>query len=134
MTNATKENDNYGLQQAQAQLESIKEMVQLFESAKTLHSSEALEGAENRIQESPLCVELRSGWTSYGADFKAEEFKILLCTGGPAVQIVGELNDGQPENPRLQYQDWFTPWTDYRCASAETETLLIYCQQFYFGE
>ena len=133
MTN-TQTKENFGEQQAQAQLSSIKEMVQLYESAQELNSSEALEEAERRIDEAPLSVEVRSEWHTPGSKVSGGQYKILLCTGGPAVRIVGELNDGQPENPRLQYQDWFTPWTDYRCASAETETLLIYCRQFYFGE
>jgi hypothetical protein len=42
---------------------------------------------------------------------KPSEFMILLCTGGPAVRIRGELDRySEPEKPRIEYQDWFTPW------------------------
>ena len=38
----------------------------------------------------------------------------------------------QPETARLEYQDWFTPWTEYY--QADENTLLEYAQCFYFGE
>ena len=93
--------------------------------------------ARERIQEDPLEVSVRSGWYPIGSDETApEEFKILLCTGGPAVRIVGELDAFmQPFAARLQYQDWFTPWEDYHIDNEEDEkALLTYCQQFYFGD
>lgn len=101
---------------------------------------EGREDAERRIQEDPLSVEVRSGWFTVGADYGAgdgnepEEFCILLGTGGPAVRIIGELSDGQPTRARLQVQDWFTPWTDYRGHAISSDDLLTYCGQFYFGE
>ena len=58
---------------------------------------------------------------------------LLLTTGGPAVQIVGELDENQePKNARLMVQDWFTPWTEY--VEADHDVLLDYCRVFYFGE
>ena len=96
---------------------------------------ESREDAEQRIQEDALSVEVRSGWVSYGCqeDMRPEEFCILLSTGGPATRIVGELNEhGEPTSARLQAQDWFTPWTDYR--EADEEALLTYARCFYFGE
>ena len=98
--------------------------------------AESREDAEQRIQEDPLSVEVRSGWVSAGSSmdaFKAEEFNILLCTGGPAVRIMGELDQyGQPDRAWLEVQDWGTPWTQY--FQADQATLLTYAQQFYFGE
>jgi hypothetical protein len=42
------------------------------------------------------------------------EYRILLCTGGPAVQITGNLSSyNEPAAATLQHQDWFLPWTDY---------------------
>lgn len=89
--------------------------------------------AEQRIQEDPLSIEVRSGWTTLDAPLKAEEFNILLSTGGPAVRIVGELDEYmQPVRAWLEVQDWGTPWTQYFGASQET--LLTYASQFYYGE
>ena len=92
--------------------------------------------AQQRIQEDALSVEVRSGWHSPGdaEGAKAEEFNILLTTGGPACRIIGELNQhGEPDRARIEHQDWGTPWTElFGCI--EQETLLTYCRQFYFGE
>lgn len=94
---------------------------------------ESREDAEQRIQEDPLSVEVRSGWVTLGETMEAEEFNILLSTGGPAVRIRGELGQyNQPDRAWLEVQDWYTPWTQY--FDAEQSVLLTYCQQFYFGE
>ena len=70
------------------------------------------EEAEEAIYNDPLSIQYRSGWASSPEDMQPEEFEILLCTGGPAVRIVGELgNHGQPSCAWLEYQDWGTPWT-----------------------
>jgi hypothetical protein len=89
--------------------------------------------ARERIQEDPLSVEVRSGWVSIGTEMEAEEFVILIGTGGPATRIRGELDQyKQPSRAWLEVQDWGTPWTRY--FDADQETLLTYCREFYFGE
>ena len=90
--------------------------------------------ARARIQEDALSVEVRSGWTpAQDVPFSAAEFRIILCTGGPHVEIRGELDDnGTPCRAWLQYQDWGTPMTQF--FNVEQSTLLEYCSQFYFGE
>ncbi|MFH1031074.1 MAG: hypothetical protein V1767_00685 [Chloroflexota bacterium] len=83
------------------------------------------------INEDPLSIEFRGGWHTPGEITGDEEYKILLCTGGPAVQITGDLDNGQAHNARLEYQDWFTPWTDYfEFKNDERDLLLQYAQQF----
>jgi len=71
------------------------------------------EAARERIMEDPLSLEFRSGWETSPADFTAAEFCLLLTTGGPAVRIIGEIESGEPNRPRLQVQDWGTVWTDH---------------------
>jgi hypothetical protein len=94
--------------------------------------AESREDAERRIAEDPLSIEVRSGWTSLGEPLEAEDFNILLATGGPAVRIVGELDQhGEPSRAWLEVQDWFTPWTEY--VGASQDVLLTYARQFYFG-
>lgn len=90
--------------------------------------------ARRRIDDDPLSVEVRTDWHAPGEDSEPTEFCILLCTGGPAVRIVGDLDQGQPSRPRLQYQDWGIPWTDYFPDSAGLDALQSYCECFYFGE
>jgi hypothetical protein len=120
----TQDTDN-AKSQAVAQLESIVEMVK------------ALDTEDEAIQQDPLSVEVRKDWYVPGSeDDKPTDFRILLCWGGPAVQIIGELDEhGQPEKARIEYQDWGTPWTVlYEMTNEQSEALLTYCQQFYFGE
>lgn len=88
--------------------------------------------ARQIIQEDALEVQVRSDWESPGAPLEAVEFMILLCTGGPAVRIVGELNRGEPCRAWLEYQDWGTPWTQWFDASSDT--LCEYAANFFFGE
>lgn len=88
--------------------------------------------ARQRIQEDPLSVEVRSDWASPGEELTAGEFQILLCTGGPAVRIMGELDRGEPVRAWLEYQDWGTPWTQYFDASSDT--LCQYASHFFFGK
>lgn len=95
------------------------------------------DSVRERIQECPLSVEVRNGWYAPGSDgddVKPEEFMILLSTGGPALRIMGELGEhGGPTRAWLEYQDWGTPWT-HHYVEGFSDTLLTFCQQFYFGE
>lgn len=89
--------------------------------------------ARDAILEDALSVEVRSDWHTPGDSSEATEYCILLSTGGPAVRIVGDLDQlKQPVSAALQIQDWGTPWTDYR--EADEGTLLQYAGCFCFGE
>lgn len=129
----TKKDESHSEQQAKAQLESIIEMVDNLEKTKT---DEKREEAEQVIHEDPLSVQVRTDWHDPGGEQeKPTEFNILLCTGGPACRIIGELNEYQePESARIEHQDWFTPWTEYRITAEQEEKVLTYCRQFYFAQ
>ena len=119
-------------QQALPQLESIVEMIAALRVAS---NDEEREAAQTRIEEDPLSVEVRGDWNAPGCEgAKPSEFMILLCTGGPAVRIRGELDRySEPEKPRIEYQDWFTPWqTLSGLSDEENDALLEYCRVFYF--
>lgn len=109
--------------------EEAKELTALEEDAGDYKDED---DARQRIQEDALSVEVRSGWTRPGETMEAEEFRILLCTGGPAVQIVGELGSDGPARAWLEYQDWFTPWTEYH-ENVDQDVLLEYCREFFGG-
>ena len=88
--------------------------------------------ARDRITEDPLEVQVRSDWTNPGDELTPGEFMILLCTGGPAVRIVGELDQhGEPCRAWMEYQDWGTPWTQYW--GATSSTLCRYASHFFGG-
>jgi hypothetical protein len=128
------------------------EAEELAELVAMAGEAESREDAEQRIQEDPLSIEVRSGWVSpshaslsTGDRMQAEEFCILLSTGGPAVRIMGELDENcEPYRAWLEVQDWFTPWTQYFGTTsrsdpgmlenqASQDVLLTYARQFYFG-
>lgn len=94
------------------------------------------EAARERIQEDALSVEVRKGWYTPGDEPKRPtDFTILLCTGGPAVRLIGELNEhGEPDSVRMEHQDWGTPWQELITNTADTGAMLAYACQFYFGE
>ncbi|KKL46424.1 hypothetical protein LCGC14_2345750, partial [marine sediment metagenome] len=125
-----KETDN-AENQAKAQLESIQGMV------KAMEDGEEWEGLdpEKAIQEDPLEISIRADWHTPGDEADVDlEYKILLCTGGPACRIIGGLDQWkQPDSVTLEYQDWGTPWTDLYTTSEEDDALLTYARHFYFG-
>ena len=118
--------------QARLQYESIAEMVAAYNHK----NEEVREEARERIQEDPLSVQVRCPWQSVGEEgAKPDQYNILLCTGGPAVRIIGTLSEYlEPDSARIQYQDWDTPWTDYPLTSEQEAIVLEYAQQFYYGE
>ena len=115
--------------QAEVQLASIKKMLEAVENA----TDDAREAAEQAIYDDPLAVDVRSGWVNvWTTEFEPVEYRILLCTGGPAVQLEGELDDrNQPYNVQLQHQDWFEPWQTVPLTAEDTETLLTYVRHFF---
>lgn len=163
---------DHARQQAEAQLEHIRQLMEWLEHANECQDYDACiwsnqqvaeydagkfgahdpEQAQQAIHEHPLSVEVRGGWRMLNAPEgeTPSEFRILLCTGKPAVRIIGELNEyGEPESARIEYQDWNTPWTEYSNAlsiswsdgryhygidkAKPQNHLLRYSQQFYFG-
>jgi hypothetical protein len=128
--------DKRSEEQAVVQLESIKEMVATLREASDKDDGGAREEAEQTIHEDPLSVEVRTDWHNPGESSGVPtEYRILLCTGGPAVQIVGELDEyGQPTSAKIEHQDWFMPWTEYRIDSEDEEIVIEYVRCFWFGE
>ena len=130
--------------QARAQLDSILDVYRAnlafaagAEEVKDEDGDWLTDGEElDRANEFALSVQVRSGWQdSIGEEAQAEEYKILLCTGGPAVQIVGKLGAHfEPETATLQYQDWFTPWHDFEDVDSEDRAALLwYAGVFHYG-
>ena len=125
---------NHALDNAKGHIKSMVEDFkkdQIFENLKDFESQDQL---RESVLNSALSVEFRSGWySSLDEETKPEEFKILLSWGGPALQIIGELDNYGPVNPKLQYQDWGTPWTDFKITEDQQKALNWFCNCFYFG-
>src|SRR6266436_6720207 len=101
-------NDNRAASQARLQLEAIRELVAAYQ---TVHEKDGDDSAAlEDIYVNALSVSVRSEWQTPCSQLTPAEFQILLCTGGPACRIIGDLDGGDPTTARLEYQDWFTPW------------------------
>jgi len=139
MTTTTKK-PNHAFNNAKGHIESIVEDFENFNYIENQNvtcdddykkQDEIKEGINN----SALSVEFRSGWSTNFDELEIEEFKILLSWGGPALRVIGDLDQyKQAENIKLQFQDWGTPWTDYELTEKEEESLNWFCNCFYFGD
>jgi hypothetical protein len=101
--------------------------------AQLLVDAEDDQQAETELTEMPLAISYRSDWSSNGQHLEAAEFKIELAYGGPSVAIFGDLRNGEPVNPRLMYQDWGTPWTEYKASAREAGDLKSFCDYLSIG-
>jgi len=138
--NRTKTSD-HAMQQAKAQLAAIVQLAEAIETAQAdgdalfEGQSHSLDELEDRAREWPLSVLVRSEWVSPGSELTPAEYEILLCTGGPAVRLRGDLSSyGEPETAFLEYQDWFTAWDCLALSSDESEALARFTSLFWFGE
>lgn len=112
-----------------AKRSAVAYMEEITEMANTLSHDEFYEKA----MEMPLSVEYRSSWQPVNTQLVPDEFQILLCWGGPAVRIVGDIYMGEPRSARLEYQDWGTEWTQlYIDADREQPLLDRFCNCFLF--
>jgi hypothetical protein len=130
---------NYALQNAIGHIESMVKDYEEFSYLESLNPTtneqeERIEEIRESVINSALSVEFRSGWySSLDEETKPEEFKILLTWGGPALRIIGKLDDYGPIEPKLQFQDWGTPWTDFQITKDQQKALNWFCNCFYFG-
>lgn len=129
MTNMAQEDKFAGARsQAKAQYEFILSMVQDLDT-------DDEEATRERIQEDALSVCVRSAWCMPGSQEynTPAEYELLLCTGGPAVRIMGDLSEHcEPTTARLEMQDWGLVWTGYY-DDVDQDVLLRYARCFYFG-
>ena len=99
----------------------LEEMVENYEIGSYIESSnpttqeqeEKLEEIRESILNSALSVEFRSGWSTNPEQLEIEENYAV--------------------NPKMQFQDWGTCWTDYELTEKEEESLNWFCNCFYFG-
>ena len=134
MTTSQQKKENHALNNAIGHIESMVEYFKKDKHFFDIKDYDSQDELRESVLNSALSVEFRSGWYSSPEDeTKAEEFKILLSTGGPALRVIGELDDYGPVNPKLQFQDWGTPWIDFEITEDQQKALNWFCNCFYFG-
>lgn len=113
----------YAYQQAELQYNCIVELLAAAQDA---------EDPADELRQLPLSVTTRSAWGSAGSPLLPAEYELLLCTGGPAVRVTGDLDDDfEPVTATMQHQDWGTPWTDFH--TADESKLLAFSSHFYYA-
>lgn len=122
--------DNHAYDQALAQIASIRDMVERLQS----DDEETADQASIDINDDPLSIEIRTDWHLPGPSAPAAEYRIVLCTGGPHVEIQGDLDDHkQPETAMIVYKDWGTS-DSMTLSGEELQDVLTYARQFWYGE
>jgi hypothetical protein len=113
----------------------IEDLLDDLDKAEQADKFPAVDTARQRIEESVLSVQVRDGWRNPGERDRhegPEEYELLLSTGGPALHIIGKLDEhNQPDTAEMQMQDWFQPWTAF---PVDEKTLLRFARVFWFGE
>tara|TARA_R100001082_G_scaffold3047_1_gene2603 strand:- start:186 stop:638 length:453 start_codon:yes stop_codon:yes gene_type:complete len=147
-TNPTK--PNHALDNCKGQLEKIIELYKLSDAASDASLDCALERSiddpERDIEEEARGMALDACWKSdyweaVGAELIPTKGRVLLSWGGPACQVVCDLDGDVASNPEIQWQDWSTPWRtpsiqyelelDFDIATAALEWFITL---FYWGE
>jgi hypothetical protein len=114
-------------------LKEIKRIVDMIDS-KDPGITES--GVDTALQ-MPIEIAYRSGWKSFPTSehLQAEEFRIMLVWGGPAVQITGSLDDRLeviPQTIRMMHQDWGKPWLPLVLRPEGEKALATFCGCFSF--
>ena len=113
---------NHALTNCKGQLENIIELYKLSDAVSDASLDCALERSiddpERDIEEEARDMALdvcwkSDDWQAVGSSegFTPTKGRVLLTTGGPACQVVCDLDGDVASNPEIQWQDWGTPWT-----------------------
>ena len=137
MTTSTPTKPNHALDNCKGQLETIVELYNRFNFDET--DDQAREEVAEAAREMALDVCWKSDdWQAVGAKegFTPSKGRVLLSWGGPACQVICDLEDHYPTLPEIQWQDWGTPWTSHTLTykSIEYAALEWFINLFWWGE
>ena len=100
------------------------------------NSDEVAEAITEQMRNRALSVSVRSQWQTPGFEPLPGDFQILLTTGGPALRVMGELDEDHTASRFwIEHQDWGTPWTQWLDVDAiDAYALDWFVGLFWFGE
>ncbi len=131
-----------GKAQAIAQVKAICELMAAYDQACSSNCEVSYDGESldsyallEHIYELPLSVQVRSSWQSFGEELQPSEYQIELCTGGPAVRIVGflDVSNFPTTSPRVEYCDWGTPTQSLPLNRDQEKAILRFVETFFDG-
>jgi len=148
MIATTPTKQNHALTNCKGQLENIIELYELRDVCETAQYElyEKLGLGERDIEEEARDMALdvcwkSEDWQAVGEELTPTKGRVLLTTGGPACQVICNLDGDSPSDPEIQWQDWGTPWTtpsiqrelelDFELADSALEWFI---NLFYWGE
>ena len=105
---------DHALTNCKSQLESIIELYKLSQQA---YKEGNGNDERDYIQEaSDMALDIcwkSDDWQPVGSseEFSPTKGRVLLSWGGPACQVICNLDGDYPSDPEIQWQDWGTPWT-----------------------
>ena len=131
--------------QARAQLDTIVELHEAYEALQDGEPAVAdgytfadEDELRQYAEENALSVEVSVGWHTPGeAEDASKRYRVVLCTGGPHVEIQGELGIfNEPDDADIYSNDWFKELTrlPVEWGSAEQDALDWYVGLFYYGD
>ena len=141
MRTTTPTKPNHALTNCKGQLENIIELYNLRDVDMFMSGERDIE-QEARDMALDVCYRSQD-WVEVGRNesFEPTQGRILLSTGGPACQVVCDLENNWPSNPEIQWQDWGTPWTNTRIKTElgidydiAYEALVWFINLFWWGE
>ena len=141
MTTTTPTKPNHALTNCKGQLENIIELYKLSQREADWNDERDIE-QEARDMALDVCYRSQD-WVEVGRNesFEPTQGRILLTTGGPACQVICDLENNWPSNPEIQWQDWGTPWTHTRIRTelgidydTANEALIWFINLFWWGE
>lgn len=118
-------------------LEYIKETVNEYRKAVDGQNWDEADRIRELAIQGALEISVRNDWHAPGFNMveKPTEYFVLLSTGGPAIRLIGTLNEYcEPETSRLEYQNWGIPWTEFIVFDDDAKALVEYASFFWFGE
>jgi hypothetical protein len=120
-------------QEAKAQVQSVLSLMNRLWAAQDEDDWQQVEEIQERIYEEPLEVSVRSDWHTPGETGEPSEYRVLLCTGGPHVEIRGDLNrHGEPDTARVLSNDWFEGNQRLPLEEDEAEAVMEFARCFYY--
>ncbi len=137
----TEKTKSHAVENAESHLESI---VKLYQGYMFL-GQELTDEMEEELDSIPLSIEVRStewqtfdNYASCDKQMEPNQGRILLTTGGPACQIICDLEDGyfNGETLEIQHQDWFKPWENLESTNSidpSKDALTWFVNRFFFG-
>ena len=89
------------------------------------------ESLEQRINEWPLSLTIRGEKDGRADEWNATGFELLLTTGGPGARLVADIDeDGTVKDAKVEWQDWFKPWTALEDVEMSSDILDMLTNQF----